>query len=169
MVLAAHSDPEDAVESAEDDNPEELAFWRLTMVCLSWLKHRPTGEDYYTRSLVGAAAWSPVVLHGGRPDRKYGIAVAEADLHRALVQLPKLQRDICVLSRNDPRDHGWAQRWHKQMHAWNGAYWTEWLDPYMVPTEGSVPHVKLNQAIKDLIREGAEGMAEFLGTGWLYL
>lgn len=165
MALAA----EGIVRANEgEDELQNMAFWRLTMVCSSWLKYHPPGDEGYQRSLVGAAVWSPVVLHGGKPDRRYSIACVEADLTRAMMQLPKMQRDICVLSRSDPRDRGWARRWNQQMTIWNGAFWNEYLEQQAVPDEGKIVYIRLTTAIKALLREAAEGMAEILGVQWLY-
>lgn len=162
MALAVEQEPTDLTSDEED-----LGLWRLTVFCQQWLRHRSAeGEEYYMRSLVSATNWQPVIVHGGRPDRKYSIAIAEADLTAAMLALPPLPRNIARLSRRDPRHSGWTLRWNKHMALNCGASWREYCDTWAV-RDGRAMSIRLGLAIRALLREAATGMADYLGAEWL--
>ena len=160
------SDPEDRIT----DSDPWLEKERLDLIgfCRSWLRDSRGGADYYRFSLAPAAAWG-VVSGGGAQDRRYRVAIAEADLCGALASLPILYQRLGWLWRNrSSRGTGWGRRWDREIGLKLGSLWFNYRDFDLYNWREEVVTDKALRGVFEHARDDiAEDMADALGRGWL--
>jgi len=137
-------------------------------VCLAYLTLHGEGDLYYRNSLVPAASWGDTVARGGPPDRRYGVAVTEADLHAAMMALEPLLFAVARVARMEPQGFGyaWTHRWDDLLVRSAGSAWMARRDVLLTGWATKARGVGLKVAIKILVHEAAKAMADSLGEEW---
>lgn len=139
----------------------------LVGLCRSFLRYHAAGEAGYRFSLTPAANWDSAPVHGGEQDRRFAIAVTEADLSRALTVQEPLLRAIGHLYRRDARESGWTRRWDYRLGGQIGEPWRLFRDRCLQPGPESTYVIQLARVYSQGRNEAAVLMADYLGAGWL--
>jgi hypothetical protein len=140
---------------------------QLIAFCRSWLRPHEEGESYWRFSLTPAACWDMAPVHGGEQDRRYRVAITEADLCITLSNLPAMYRRFGLLWRQDRWSTGLVWQWDKMLGAEFSDEWRVFRDAWINDGADATYKVRLSKVFNRAKELTAERMADSLGMGWL--
>jgi hypothetical protein len=146
----------------EQERKQLIAFIR------SWLRPHEEGESYYRFSLTPAAGWDVAPVHGGAQDRRFRVAITEADLHITLSNLAPMYRRFGLLWRQDRWTNTLVWHWDELLGREFGSEWMTFRDAWINSGEPATYKLRLSRVYNKAKELTAERMADVLGEGWLH-